>query len=483
MNLVLSVQNPTVDTLEGLKVGLDLFNDGERAYQLPGPSDLTATLTFEVYRQDGALLRRMNGLTRQQMMSSARVDPTPTLEDLPPGGRWRWELNLASYHYPLPAGAFEMEAVYDYDEAGVHVRSNRIPIHVAAVALSEIAFLREAPVLDGVTLLLKGESNGAPTTVLRHYNAQRPLAAWYSERLAGDNGSASPGMIAWNGGVRPFFAAARFFTTESFEPTFRKWVISSDGSRLVAQRFIWGRPDPLSISTLLPTDRTLLPSACYDEEDRLMVFFQKTAGTIEAYDLTSEGLTLRFEHNVPATSVPPAIRADCDFIHIVTPWRGVLYDRLLLTGALEERVQAFRTRMRSYRCDIDPAKRVARVLFHDGPHGRALEMVVVGPKPSRIDRLSIDNLPLEEELREMSFDRDPGGRFHLLVSTSRRKLYYFRDGRGPTLVASAQDRFFPIVHAPGDVYLGCHQAEFGYRYLHFRQAVHGSRIATFDGMR
>lgn len=147
-----------------------------------------------------------------------------------------------------------------------------------------------------------------------------------------------------------------------------------------------------------------------------------------------------------------------------------------------ERVQAFRTRMQPARCDIDPAQRVARVLFHDGPHGRALDLVVVGPEPRRVNRLSIDNLPVDGTLREMCFDRDPDGRFHLLVSTSRRKLYYFRNGQGPTLIASGEDRFLPIVHAPAGVYLGCYQSAFGYRFLHFQRAVHGSRIATFDGV-
>lgn len=483
MKLVLSVINPDVNSLECLKVGLDLHNEGEIAYRLPGPYDLTGTLTFEVYCRDGTLLRRMSGLTRQQMMSSARVDSTPTLEDLPAGGRWRWDINLASYHYPLPSGDFGIEAVYTHEESGINVRSSRVPVRVMSAQLSDVVVLRDAPVLDGVTILLKGESHGTPVTVLRQLNAQRPLGAWYSERLESTNSSGHTAAgFAWGGTVRPFFAAARFFTNVSFEPTFCKWIITSDEAQLYAHRFRWGRPDQEVIAAPLPVGRKLLSSACYDEQDRLIVFFQLLTGTIEAYDLTSEGLRFRFEHDMPATPIPPAIRADCDFIHIVIPWRGVLYHRLSLNGVVEEKIQAFSSRMLPYSCDINPARRVAKVLFHDGPHGRSLDLIVVGPEPSRIERVAINNLPVRGQLREMSFDRDPDGRFHLLVSTSRRKLYYFRGWNRPALVASGQERFFPVVHAPSGVYLGCYQTDFGYRFLHFQRTVHGSRITTFDGM-
>ena len=483
MELVLSVNNPNVNTLECLKVGLDLYNEGETAYRLPGPYDLSGALTFEVYRMDGTLLRQMSGLTRQKMMSKARVDPTQTFEDLPAGGRWRWDINLASYYYPLPSGEFEIGAVYTHEESGINIRSNRIPIRVSSAQLSDIAVLRDAPVLDGVTLLLRGKTNNTPVTILRQHNAQRPLSAWYSEQLESTNGAAHPAAkIIWGGPGRPFFAAARFFKTTSFEPTFCKWIISSDETQLYAQCFRRGQPDQEIITVPLPAGRKLLSSAYYDEQDHLTVFFQMHTGTIEAYDLANEGLIFRFAHDVPATPIPPAIRADCDFIHIVIPWRGVLYHRLLLNGICEEKVQVFSSRMMPYSCDINPALRVAKVLFYDGPHGRSLDLIIVGPEPRRIKRMTIDNLQVRGELREMSFDCDPDGRLHLMVSTSRQRLYYFRSWDRPVLVASGQERFFPVVHAPSGVYLGCYQTDFGYRFLHFQRTVHGGRVTINEGM-
>jgi hypothetical protein len=482
MKLSLAVHQASVSSLQAVKVSLSLDNDTAVAYRLPGPYDLTDALTLLVHRADGTLLRRMNGLTRQGMMSTGRVDPTPLLEELPAGQCWNWDLDLANYHYSLPAGDFELEAVYVDSHAGVSLRSPRVPLHVAPAALQHLVHLCDAPVLDGITLLLRSGGPGlAPTTVLRQHNAQHPLAAWYSECIP-DNGVSPIAVsgVAWNGPVKPFLAAARFFTTDSFEPTFDKWIVSTDGTSLFAHRFRRGRPDRLVHMAPLPAGRSLLPSACYDEADRLLVFFQQPAGTIEAYEFASDGLRLRFAHDVPRTLIPPAIRADCDFIHVVTPWRGLLYHRLTLAGVPQERTQLFATRMHPATLDIDPAQRRARAIFRDSPRGRALALVVVGPGISRVESLAIDRLPVRGLVREMSFDQDRGGHFHLLVSTSRRRLYYLRDGMGPALMGAGEDRFFPIVHAPTSIYLGCNATETGYRFLPYRQAAYRHRVALSE---
>jgi len=477
MNLDLSVKNPSASVLESLKVSLALVNDSPVAYRLPGPYDLTQALTIEIYQAGGPLVRRMNGLTRQSMMSEGRVDATPMLEDLPAGGRWDWDLDLAPYHYALPAGDFEVKAVYADASAGVLAHSKYVPVHIAAAPLYSLACLCDAPVIEGLTLLLRsGAAQAEATTVLRQHNAQRPVGAWYSERI-----DATPGpSLRWDGVTKPFFAAARFFTTDSFEPTFVKWILSTDQTHVYAHRIFRGRCEPTALACPLPRGRTLLPSACYDEDERLMIFFQKPSGTIEAWDFTSSGLERRFRHEVPPTSIPPAIRADCDFVHVVTPWQGVIYDRLSLDGVHRERRKPHTTRLTPVICDIDPIRRRARLAFRDGPHGRNLHLLTVAPKARRTDFLPLDNLPLRGQLREVSFDEDDAGHFHLLVSTSQGKLYYLRDGMGPVLIAQGEERFFPTVHAAGGIYLGCNSSQHGYRFLHFRQSAYRHRIATFE---
>jgi hypothetical protein len=119
-------------------------------------------------------------------------------------------------------------------------------------------------------------------------------------------------------------------------------------------------------------------------------------------------------------------------------------------------------------CDIDPAGRTARLIFRDGPRGRMLRLVVLGPEPTSVDTLVIENLPVRGSLRELSFDRDPQGHFHLLASTSRDCLYYFRDGKGPQLLASGEPRFFPIAHAPRRAYNGYQDSVAGFRFMRAR---------------
>jgi hypothetical protein len=475
MRLELSIENPNTTTLEGVRVGLALVNESAQAYRLPGPYDLTNALTIEVRRSDGVLVRRLDGFTRQAMTSSARIDSRPSLDDLPALGVWRWDLDLAAYHYTLPAGELTLRAVYSVPNDSLLLQSADVPVSVGAVPLRSLAYLVDAPVLDGLTLLLHGEGpEKTPITVLRQYEAQRPLAAWYSRRIDLDGGQ----PVSFTGPVKPFFAAASFSTTDSFEPTFVKWIISTDSTRLFAHRVFQGALDPKPLIAPLPEGRALIPSAYYDEDERLTVFLQRPTGTLEAYHFAPDGLRLLFLHHVPRTPLPPAIRADCDFIYILTPWQGAIYDRLSLRGEPRERRKPFTTRMTAVLCDIDAVRRRGRLLFRDGPRGRALQLVTFEPRRHRTDSLALDDLPMSGEIREVSFDRDESGRFHLLVATSARKLYYLRNGRGPTLILQGEERFFPIVQAGGGLYLGCHSVLGGYRFLYFQQRAHS--ISSFE---
>ena len=88
MKLTLAVAHDRLTTLEGVHAEVTLENDGAAALELPGTSDRTDALTLEARRPDGTLIARMNGLTRQALMSTGRVNETPLLEILEAGARW-----------------------------------------------------------------------------------------------------------------------------------------------------------------------------------------------------------------------------------------------------------------------------------------------------------------------------------------------------------------------------------------------------------
>jgi hypothetical protein len=112
---------------------------------------------------------------------------------------------------------------------------------------------------------------------------------------------------------------------------------------------------------------------------------------------------------------------------------------------------------------FDPAAGRIKGLFRDGPHGRLVRMAVVDLARDAVSALGVEVPP--QGLRELSFDQDREGRFHLLASTLARKLYYFRDGAGPKLVAEGEDAFFPMVAASAGAYLGCYRANYGYGFV------------------
>ncbi|MDQ3001043.1 MAG: hypothetical protein M3Y08_07255 [Fibrobacterota bacterium] len=176
-----------------------------------------------VYRQDGSTLLRMDGLTGQKMISGARVDVRPFKDTLAAGAEWKWNMDLSTLHYPLPAGNYYLEARLDDEGLGVILRSDATEIQVEDPDLIHMAPSRANPVMDGLALLFRSPTkNGVDAPlVLRQYNALRPLAAWYSSSLPSDLRA-----------DLAFCAQPAFFQTDSFDPFFRKWVIGSDGANL-----------------------------------------------------------------------------------------------------------------------------------------------------------------------------------------------------------------------------------------------------------
>jgi hypothetical protein len=462
MNLALDISvNPHgATTLGSLEVTVRLENRGLAALVLPGPQDQTAVLTLTLVDPAGHPVQRMNGFSSQAMMSGARLDTRPDLASLGPGEAWSWTLDLASYQYAPPAGDFELEATYEPPSDADAITSPRCPVHIAGPAITRLTALRDNPVLDGLTLLFETKEGAQ---YLRLHGAGCPLAAWYSVRLD------EPGAPA-------FFSTASFFQTDSFDPFFHRWVIWERDGRVEASLHVSGLPTGERRSALLPTRGRLLRSAFHTASGEVFLSFQ-SAGCLDVYRLERGALAWVFAHALPVgVGRDVEVRADDDGIHLLVPFRGLLHDRLDFTGRPIRRERVFRSRLQPHAIELDPVGRVIKAIFRDGPLGRTVQ---IGAADLGAGEAALHErvLPLRGRIEELAFDRDPGGELHLLVSTSRKRLYYLRGDRAPRLIAAGEEHFLPRVVAVGQIYLGCHRRSFGYRFLHLGRR--GGRVVDY----
>ncbi|GEM_PF-2146723 len=470
IRLGLRINNPAISTFEGLKISVELKNEDSRPYTIPDAYDQTSAFTIEVSHRQSGIVRKMNGVTKQGMLTTGRIDERPNLDTLRPGRTWKWELDLSPYHYTLPAGVFEIQGVYRYSPEGIDVRSDTSSIEVSDAAPSRIDILRDNPVLDRLHLLFELQRDGCTEYWLRNCNYGNPLAAWYSGRIL-------VGVQAQN----PIVASAAFFQTKTFDSFFSTWVVWREGNTLLAEKYLRDQRLAIRRSAPMPEDLMLLPFACYTAEDDLYVFFQSSAPHLEAYVLKSSGFVRAFDR--PLTSEADrkcAIAADENSVHVVSPFRGLHYERMTFKGELLAQKQLMHSRLAPYSYGYDPTKKVAKAAFSDQPHGKTVQMVFCDPRNDIMSQCFIDNIPLRHEVRELSFDRGHDGRFHMLVSTSDNKLYYIAENRGPFFVAEGADLFFPHIIAESEIFLGCYQPGLGYRYLRYDRHEFGSRIAKFE---
>ncbi|MCA8959048.1 MAG: hypothetical protein KDC38_00985 [Planctomycetes bacterium] len=212
LKLSIEVPKPRLDTLEGLTVELTLENRGATAVSLPAEDDVSGAWGFEFFAPSGELVRRADGETHQWMMSTARVDREVRLDALPPGGTWRWSVDLATYHYGLPVGVHRLEAVCRSTSSSLELRSNPVSVEVAEVVPVRAQWSRDNSVLDGLVALFE-LNDGGRRWRLRQHNAPRPLAAWYSEPV-----ELAP--LPSDGDPPPFTATASFFRTDTFDHFF-----------------------------------------------------------------------------------------------------------------------------------------------------------------------------------------------------------------------------------------------------------------------
>jgi len=455
-------------TFGALKIEVSMENTGPAALEVPSPDDTSGALTVAVYYPGGKLLRSMNGLTRQAMRSSGRVSGACSIAPIEPGQTWRWTIDLAKYHYTLPAGEFEVEALFEYPPLNLRLSSGRQWIRVSAPSLRSLDAFRDNPVLDRLDLLFHVGSNGSSAFYLRQHS-RVPLAAAYSEPLP-----VPPNATA-------FCAVANFFQTASFDPASKRWLLWTDGAQLRAAELMEGVRTGQERRAILPQGRLPLRSAYYTEDDRLFLFLRADPDQLECWELAAESFERAFTHTLSAGRASDAVvRADSESIHILVPAGGLMYERLTPFGDPAGSRRLFRSRLKPCLWQFDAEERKATAVFWDAPHGRAVEMFAHDFRTGGRRTLALDSLGLRSPIREWSFAQDQQGRFHLMVSTAQNRLYYFIEGKGPVLVATGEERFLPMVLAYRRVFLGCYRRAFGYRFLTFSNASYQPKFAEFE---
>jgi len=462
------VLDSTPTTFGALKVEVSIENTGPGAFEIPSPDDTSGALTIAVYYPGGKLLRSMNGLSRQLMRSSGRVNAASTLAPIQPGEIWRWTIDLAKYHYTLPEGEFEIEGLFEYLPLNLQLSSERQRIRVVAPPMQTLDAFRDNPVIDRLDLLLRVGRNGSSTFYLRQYS-KVPLAAAYSEPLP----------VAPNGTT--FCASANYFQTATFEPVSKRWLLWTNGRELSAIELMAGVRTAKERRAILPAGRLPLGSAYYTEDDRLFVFLRMDPAGVECWEFGPESLEQVFAHTLRAGLARDAVvRAGLESIYIVVPADGLMYERLNHSGGLLDSRRVFNSRLKPCLWQFDAVERIATAVFWDAPHGRSVEMFALDFRSGEERKLALDSLGLRSPIREWSFAPDQRGRFHLLVSTTRNRLYYFLEGKGPVLVAMGEERFLPMVVAHRQVFLGCYRKAFGYRFLTFSNASYQPKFAEFE---
>jgi len=159
-----------------------------------------------------------------------------------------------------------------------------------------------------------------------------------------------------------------------------------------------------------------------------------------------------------------AVAADAGAIHLVCALRGLVYERLTHRGELVESRRIAATRMRLRHCAFD-GNQAVRAIFADTPHGRSVLLVHANLRTGEVAERAFDLAGHRGDLKEMSFARDADGHFHFLLSTTDRRLLYYRDQQGPARIAEGEERFFPCVVAGTDAFLGFYRQADGYRFI------------------
>ena len=451
LELTLSLQSPVISTLDAPKVQVRMNNRDGSSRQVPSLGDMSGSIAIEVLH-NSRLVRHFSGLTHQMMMLGGRVADVPELEPLAAGSQRTWDYDLASYHYTLAAGHYQLRAVYTDPVTAEQLYSEPQRLEVRVLEVKDLLGQRDNPVLDGVALLMHVAHLGGPAYVLRQHNTGKPLAAWYSELIQLDHCSNDV-----------FLARPNFFTTDSFDPFFRRWLIWQESDNVYAQAWHWGKRSETLYSAVLPKKR-LLRSAIITEDDSLWLFSLSENGDFVAMEWIDGRLKQRFSLNVPSPeSADIAIQGDCDYIHVAIPVKGVYYLRLGYDGKVYNRNLVMRSSQPVYNVAFDPVGKLLKAAFLNEA-SQELTLAAIRPETSQRSRSVFKLDALSGNFVELGWDYNPEtSRFHLLVSDAGGTLFYYQHNAPAKFIHQGKGPFFPLVIAQSQTFLGYYRPQTGYR--------------------
>ncbi len=453
-------------THQGYSVTVRLRNRSLEPLELPNLYDTSAALTFELFTAAARRLRQLNGITQQLMLVGARPNMTPTLETLPPGETWTRTIDLAPYHYLLPPGDLRLRARYEYEPAGLRAFSDLARVLVDNPPLTSVDLRLDACLLESALVLLRSESNGHASWFLRQHSLGAPLAAWYSEPVL--HGEPAETVTC---------STATFSHAGTFDPMFERWLVWTTGATLHARLHRSGKPVGQPRHAAIPPGWRLLPWCNHQRDGSLLLFFEAGPARLECRRLAADGLAPVFGCDLTARLA--AVAADEDSVHLLLEHRGVVHERLTLTGEHIASDQLFRSRLPLHACELDPLGGQVKALFREAPHGASLEMFGASLISGESTHARLDRLLLRHPVTELAFDRDRNGRFHLLAATTAGKLYYFGPNLGPVLVARGPGPFFPRILARKRPYLGYYDPACGYLFRPFVRNA-SPKLLSFD---
>jgi hypothetical protein len=459
-------------TFDSVQCRVTLRNDGNDALRLPPLDGLGDALSLEIYDKEGTLLRRDSALTQQRLCRSDPRSSEPLLITVKPGQELRHTVDLACLHLPLAVGSFDVVACFDAPEAAVHLRSETCPIEIREAVLDAVTILRDNPIFDALTFLFRSGEGPDSRYFLRLHGRKRPLAARYVGRIL--NGAPVQDV---------FCATMASFASDSFDHFYQRWVLWRQGRTLHAQAFDRGQPISESAkSAEIPRGMRILPFAYCEGNEGLFVLGYDEYGVLCSQAFGESGLERSFIYHLPRnTEGPPTIGIDGAHIHILSAKRGLSYVKLDHRGSMVTIKTLLKSRLKLHSCRYSAEDGCFKAIFWSGGKGKDLQFQVIYPESGERKCYQIEALDIRGEISEVAFDCDARGRFHYLVSTSRKRLLYFRDGRGPLCLAKDEETYFPDVVASDQAYLGFYGRETGYRFVQFDATRHRPRIVDFDG--
>lgn len=175
---------------------------------------------------------------------------------------------------------------------------------------------------------------------------------------------------------------------------------------------------------------------------------------------------------LPPTPRPPALRWDCDHLHVAAPDQGGVYYRFTHDGRPERELRVTGSALPLHSLSLDPFRRIFRLVHFDPAWGElrrpAVERAVIGPEPENLAYLRLDDPLPDRALTELAVDVDDSGGFHLLAGTTPASCATCARRGTPR----ARHRRAALVSHRGagrGVRVGYHQGPIGYRFVRLRE--------------